>query len=161
MTTLATTAFDKMLADNAVRLYRLIAKFKNEYGYNTYVSSIRATVMFLTELMKDSQNMSLVEMKMLISKLSEIELGRRSLPVPLLTKDAQGNKFYDLRNSPLIGRLQGSTVDLQLLELPPNTLTILIVTVMNDARLKCIAFTDDSNLPFVEVGDLFERRATV
>lgn len=151
------TDFDKILEANAVRLYRLIASFKNEYGYNTVQSSVRATIMVLMELMEDRDNMSIVEMKMLISKITEIELSKRHFPMPRLVKDAKDNKFYDLRNSPLIARLTDSKTDLQLLELPFNTLTILIVPIANDVRLRVVAFTDDVKVPFVEVGDLHEK----
>lgn len=154
---LVTNDLDKVLEDNAVRLYRLITSFKNEYGYNTIQSSVRATALFLTEIMQDTVNVSLLEMKMLITKLSEIELSRRHLPFPKLVQDTMGNKFYDLRGTNLVARLPGSPVDIQLLELPTNTLTVLIVTVMNDARLRAIAFTDNKERLFVEVGDIFER----
>lgn len=153
---IATQPYDKILEDNAVRLYRLITTFKNEYGYNTYQSSVRATKLLLTELLNDSSSMSPVEMKLLLSKLTEIELGRRHLPFPRLVMDAKGNKFYDMRATDMVGRLPGAATNLKLLELPANTLTVLIVTVMNDARMRVIAFTDDKDLPFIDVGDIFE-----
>lgn len=152
-----TTDFDKILEQNAVRLYRMITAFKNEYGYNTIQSSVRATILLLEEIMQDSTKMSAVEMKMLLSKMTEIELKRRHMPLPKLVQDGKGNKFYDLRDTNLVGRLPGAKTDLKLLELPYNTITILIVTVMYDARLRVVAFTDDPKLHFIEVGDLLPQ----
>lgn len=156
MTTTATT-YDKMLEENAARLRRLLAAFKNEYNYNTYLSSIRATKLLLTEALKDTANMSPVELKMLISKLTEFELRDRGLPFPRLVMDAKGFKYYDMRATNLVGRKIGGDTDFKLLELPSNTMTVLIVTVMNDARMRLIAFTDDLSIPFIDVGDLFIR----
>ncbi|PIV90464.1 hypothetical protein COW46_03075 [Candidatus Gracilibacteria bacterium CG17_big_fil_post_rev_8_21_14_2_50_48_13] len=155
--TAATTTYDKLLDENAARLQRLLAAFKNEYNYNTYLSSIRATKLLLTEALKDTAHMSPVELKMLISKLTEFELKKRGLPFPRLVMDAKGYKYYDMRSTNIVARKIGGDTDLKLLELPMNTMTVLIVTVMNDARMRLIAFTDDLSIPFIDVGDLFER----